>query len=397
MVREDLVVGAVSGPKHTIQERDANNALGILYVDTARVPNNSFTLTTGTVLQDPTVASAPLEQRIAFLRSKNLTQEEIDVSLIRVGSEPASSSPQPPQNTSYQQSPAYRQGPPQQYGGYQNGYWQQPPPEVPRRDWRDWFIMATVVGGVGYGVYFVAKRYIYPLVAPPTPPQLEQDKAAIDASFDKTFALIEQLSSDTEELKNSEKTRTERLDAALSEVEAIVGQMKDASRRRDDEGRRMNDEVRALKDLIPRAIDAQKESSDARLKELGTEMKSLKTLISNRMTTATPRPMSSTNPYSAQSSTTTNGGSVPAQEQSPISTNGTVTTEGANGIQEEPRKSALPPSQVPDRSSNSSPYGRMMNGRAAIPAWQMAAAAKKNEEAKPDTAESGTAVDGAAA
>lgn len=27
----------------------------------------------------------------------------------------------------------------------------------PKRDWRDWFIMATTVGGVGYGLYFVAK------------------------------------------------------------------------------------------------------------------------------------------------------------------------------------------------------------------------------------------------
>lgn len=28
---------------------------------------------------------------------------------------------------------------------------------VPKRDWRDWFIMATVTGGVGYGLYFLAK------------------------------------------------------------------------------------------------------------------------------------------------------------------------------------------------------------------------------------------------
>lgn len=27
----------------------------------------------------------------------------------------------------------------------------------PKRDWRDWFIMATVMGGVGYGLYSVAK------------------------------------------------------------------------------------------------------------------------------------------------------------------------------------------------------------------------------------------------
>jgi hypothetical protein len=28
---------------------------------------------------------------------------------------------------------------------------------IPRRDWRDWFIMATVVGGVSYGLFTVAK------------------------------------------------------------------------------------------------------------------------------------------------------------------------------------------------------------------------------------------------
>lgn len=28
---------------------------------------------------------------------------------------------------------------------------------VPRRDWRDWFIMATVTGGIGYGLYFLTK------------------------------------------------------------------------------------------------------------------------------------------------------------------------------------------------------------------------------------------------
>lgn len=27
----------------------------------------------------------------------------------------------------------------------------------PKRDWRDWFIMATMMGGVGYGLYFITK------------------------------------------------------------------------------------------------------------------------------------------------------------------------------------------------------------------------------------------------
>ena len=37
------------------------------------------------VLQDPAVATAPLEKRIAFLQSKELTQEEVDASLARAG------------------------------------------------------------------------------------------------------------------------------------------------------------------------------------------------------------------------------------------------------------------------------------------------------------------------
>ena len=31
----------------------------------------------------------------------------------------------------------------------------------PQRDWRDWFIMATVTSGVGYGLYTVAKVFEY--------------------------------------------------------------------------------------------------------------------------------------------------------------------------------------------------------------------------------------------
>ena len=153
-------------------------------------------------LQDPSVASAPVDQRVAFLRSKNLTQEEIDVSLARVGQAPSS------QGASTTASYQRQRPPPQQYGyqQQQQPYWGQPPPEPPRRDWRDYFIMATVMGGLGYGLYWTAKRYITPLIAPPTPPQIEQDKAGIDASFDKAFALLDQLATDTQELKDAEKS-----------------------------------------------------------------------------------------------------------------------------------------------------------------------------------------------
>jgi peroxin-14 len=98
--------------------------------------------------------SSPIENKLSFLRSKNLTQEEIDTAFARAGGSPSpTSTPSQAVSAPAQQQPYYPQYQQQQppYG------WQAPPPDPPKRDWRDWFIMATVVGGVGYGLYFISK------------------------------------------------------------------------------------------------------------------------------------------------------------------------------------------------------------------------------------------------
>ncbi|KAF2133407.1 hypothetical protein P153DRAFT_381837 [Dothidotthia symphoricarpi CBS 119687] len=354
-------------------------------------------------LQDPSVASAPLEKRIAFLQSKNLTQEEVDVSLARAAEDP--SQPSSPAQSSAPPNNAYRPPPSAPaYGSYPpQGYWQPPPPpEPPKRDWRDYFIMATVMGGVGYGMYFTAKRYILPLVQPPTQPQLEQDKASIDESFKRAFDLLEQLNTDTTALKASEEARTTRLDTTLNEVESVLSSLKDSSKRQGDDNRRIEDDVRGLRDLIPKALDAQKESTDNRLKELSTELKSLKTLVGNRIGAGAARPPTTPNPFAASqsqiSTTTPNasgtpGASTSAQQStsipppaSPVQTNGSAAT-GAQASTST-ASASTPTTEKPA----STPYSRLPTGRAAIPAWQMAAA-KKTEEAKKDTSASGTAAE----
>lgn len=335
-------------------------------------------------LQDPSVASAPVEQRVAFLRSKNLTQEEIDASLARVGQ--ATPSQAASATSSFQ-----RQAPPPQQYGYQQQqqqpYWGQPPPEPLRRDWRDYFIVATVMGGLGYGLYWTAKRYITPLIAPPTPPQIEQDKASIDASFDKAFALLDQLASDTQELKDAEKTRTERLDKALSEVESVIGKMREANEARETESRRMAREMTEIRDQIPKAIEKEREGTDARLKDLGTEMKSLKTLVANRMAGGAPRATPGHTPAPAVSNQTPSP--VPAAP---------ATTAETNGVPEPATQEAEKPAAVPERTN--SPFGRTLGGKPpSIPAWQLAAK-KRSDDAKKDAvngtqnvAQSGTAAD----
>ncbi|KAL2755882.1 hypothetical protein ACRALDRAFT_1043061 [Sodiomyces alcalophilus JCM 7366] len=331
-------------------------------------------------LQDPSVANSSVENRVSFLRTKNLTQEEIDAALIRVGVQPPTSaagapstaSPVPVGQPQQHYTPAY----PAQYAAWQ------PPPPVPKRDWRDWFIMATVVGGVSYGAYALARRYVYPLIAPPTPERLEQDKKSIEEQFDKAFSLVEQLAKDTEALKAAEQERTERLDTALSDFEAVINEIKSANRRRDDEAHRIRDDVSDLKSEIPKAMDTQKDLTDQRLREINAELTSLKTLISQRMQPAPALSASSHVNGLPQTTSDTAAASNPmAGKQA------TVTVES-------PTPSAATTPAVGETTQSpllTRGLGLGSPGaKASIPAWQMAMANKGSGSSTPANAAEGS-------
>lgn len=78
-------------------------------------------------LRDPAASSSPLAKRIAYLESRGLTPQEIELAITTA----SGSGPAPP--------PGFQQAYPSRRGG----------PEFDR-DWRDWFIMAVVGGGVGW-------------------------------------------------------------------------------------------------------------------------------------------------------------------------------------------------------------------------------------------------------
>jgi peroxin-14 len=208
------------------------------------------------------------------------------------------------------------------------------------------------------------------MIAPPTAPQLEQDKKAIDESFERAFSLLEQLAKDTEALKNSDQARTERLDSALADVESVVSELKTASQRREEDMKNINDDVRRIKDLIPKAMEGQRESTDNRLKELNTELKSLKTLMGQRMN---PPPASSTSPYTRA----TSAGISSPTSLTPANING-----AASGDAVTPKPASVSSGvgleSIPSLQGRSgSPFNAgTPPGRAAIPAWQMAAASK---------------------
>ena len=362
------------------------------------------------VLRDPSVATAALDQRISFLKSKNLTQEEIDVSLARAGDNPstANNTSQNPSNLysppshRLHQAPRYPQGYGSGYGPYQSGPWDQAPFEPPRRDWRDWFIMATVTTSASYGLYTLAKvryrlsklyvlsndkapqRYVLPLISPPTPPQLEADKAAIDASFSRAFALIDQLTSDTAEIKASEVQRTEKLDNTIKDVDTVIEELKEQNKQQEMESRIIADQVRGLKDLIPKALEGWKAKGDAKLEDINQEMQSLKRLLENRV--------GRSGTGGGSNAATGNRGSTPArkdgnekygEKQSSDSKDSNLNLNLESTASTSSSTSAPAPGITTPRSQDSampsSPGSRIFersDRRAAIPAWQMAASGK---------------------
>lgn len=258
--------------------------------------------------------------------------------------------------------------------------------------------MATVVGGAGYGLYTLAQRYVKPLIAPPTPPQLEQDKAAIDEQFNKAFALLDTLSSDTAALKEAEEARTQRLDSAITDIETIVADLKAANMRREDAARRMETEIKSIKDTLPRSIDNVRDASERQLKELSTELGSLKLLMGNRMGSGSstfgpagqgiPRTQPGTFPGPASASNPNTAAVTPATETAPSSAAPRPTPTYTNSTSALPTSSSTMPAQSPASrppTTSTVPFGSS-GSKAAIPAWQMAAANKAKEVNGPSPA-----------
>lgn len=217
------------------------------------------------------------------------------------------------------------------------------------------------------------------MIAPPTPERLEADKKSIDDQFEKAFALVEQLSKDTEALKAAEQQRTEKLDTALAELETVINDLRSSNRRREDEAQRIRDDVSNLKDSIPKALDAQKSLTDNRLQEVNAELKSLKTIISQRMASQQP---SAVNNYASRGAAVTTPTPASGPENgSSGSANGHSTTEETS----KPTNGSAPLESTAG-NGRSSPFNSGMSAaNVKIPEWQRAMANKRSSSSTNNT------------
>ncbi|KAI7907041.1 peroxisomal membrane anchor protein conserved region-domain-containing protein [Cokeromyces recurvatus] len=259
-------------------------------------------------LSDPKVQSAPLAKKISFLESKGMTSDEIEEAMARSNGKSTSAISATTANTNIPQGGMMVQ---QQPGMAL----QHVPPPIPPRlgyDWRDIFIAAVLAGGVGYGVWTLAKRLFGPWFKVPTQKELEEDKEKLDAQFQAVEDSLKEIKDQTNTALTTVTSQAKKVDDSLANLETVLKELKEGDEKRDDEFTNVKRDIDALKELVPKALERNKESQNAVLVDLQNEMKSLKSLlVSRRTATSTVLDQISSAPTSPALSNTPVGISSP--------------------------------------------------------------------------------------
>ncbi|KAG2227690.1 hypothetical protein INT45_004732, partial [Circinella minor] len=297
-------------------------------------------------LSDPKIQSATLAKKVSFLESKGMTTEEIEEAMARVNGKSTGGAA----TTTALSAPQVAGAP----GGHiasqvpAGAIIQAPPvPQRPSYDWRDIFVAAVLAGGVGYGVWTLAKKLLGPWFQVPTQKELEEDKEKLDAQFQAVEDSLGDLKKQTDDALSKVSTQSKKIDDSLSGLETVLKDLKQGDAERDQEFKKIKTDVETLKDLIPRMMDRNKDSQAGVMTDLQNEVKSLKSLLLSR------RPLNpnevSTSPIGATPS--------PSNIESPT---------------------ASSPSGISLRLSNALNSSSSGSARAGIPAWQMASSGSNN-------------------
>lgn len=224
-------------------------------------------------LSDPSVRDAPLTKKIEFLQSKGLTRQEVELAL-KESQQEKQEVFQKTSNSSNNAATGTRE--------FDRGsvMYEAVPPPLPRRDWKDYFVMATATAGLFYGVYEVTKRYVIPNLLPESKSKLEQDKKEIQDQFEKVDKLLETLSNEQSDLKNQKEQKLAELDKTMVDLQTCLEQTSYTRDKIEDEFKMMKLEMANLQSKLDTFVMSKK--GDQQLENISSELESLKNLIRTR-------------------------------------------------------------------------------------------------------------------
>ncbi|KAJ2354582.1 peroxisomal membrane protein pex14, partial [Coemansia sp. RSA 2611] len=229
-------------------------------------------------LRDPKVQSSTLAKKISFLETKGLTNTEIEDALARAkGAQPQPSG----SNVSAAITAA---GPAVSGPGY--GYAQPmrpPPPARPPLDWKDYFIAAVVAGGLGYGLFMLAKKYVGPLLMVRDDNQrLEEEKKLLVEQNEFTRKQLEVLSDSTTRILETMAQQSQKTGEA---IEGMVSVMDDIATNESAQKTLSNRLLIAVEDLqreISALSSKSAKSGDSSIADVQSDIRSLRSLLLSR-------------------------------------------------------------------------------------------------------------------
>ncbi|CAL8254450.1 unnamed protein product [Arctogadus glacialis] len=162
-------------------------------------PREALITTAAKFLQNPKVRQSPLATRRVFLKKKGLTDEEVELAILRSGSTDEVLALSPlgaPQILPVTHIPP----------GYR---------------WRDYSTMAVIMVGVAFGLQHLYKRYVVPLTAGRRQDQqrlqrLESGVAEMSGALTQTVAQLQQTLTTVQELLVQQQQKMQELSQGLS-------------------------------------------------------------------------------------------------------------------------------------------------------------------------------------
>ncbi|KAL3241540.1 Pex14p [Nakaseomyces bracarensis] len=244
-------------------------------------------------LQDAGIKDAPLSKKIEFLKSKGLQDDEVELALQEAGKGAGSGASSGAAAGVEGNVEVRRNGPGREY------MYEAVPPPLPRRDWKDYFIMATATAGLLYGAYEVTRRYVVPNLLPETTSKLERDKEEIKKEFEKVDKVLMAIQDEQTEFKEKEQEKLGELDEVISELKIALKETTHTKEKMEDDFRLLKLEITSLQNSIDKFM-----SDNSSVKEIETltrEVQSLKNLINvaknnSRRDAMSPEPKNSMSP-----------------------------------------------------------------------------------------------------
>lgn len=219
-------------------------------------------------LNDSSVKDAPLTKKVEFLQSKGLSQEEVELALRHSQHNEESSKTDIGDQieTNINQS--------NQNSGY---LYEAVRPPLPHRDWKDYFIMASVTAGLFYGVYEVTKRYVIPNILPDSKSKLEKDKEEIQAQFSRVDKVLDAIEQEQEEFRSRDEEKLAELDTTIGQLKVCLDQTTRTREKMEDDFRMLKSEMTNLQNSIDKFII--KKDNNRELERISNELISLKNLM----------------------------------------------------------------------------------------------------------------------